>query len=426
MADLAEMSQQVNVQADEQQLAESIRTFGAGKVRELSHLVADESISTWNPPDTSNTVEQAVEVQESPLHGWLANVPPPLAVVEWLLALRLGFGSFEMPDLATIAWGFALLLFVFVVLFLGGLMEKRLSERAPQLRQWVGVCVIVTLGVGSMVIAHSYSGLDDNLFITRLAIVFHVMAALFTVWLVNYAVLRYQDVTGELNHVSRATEALKLEQELAAQRIRQQLAAVLHGPIQGRLALASMTLRQGVADPRYVDPAFRGAMLARVYSLLASVDQEVAGLSDVEPTVLPFDQFMARLEREWTGILEVQTLVTEKAALLLASERSLDESTVHIVEEAIMNARRHGGARVIYVSVATSDESDRELLVTVLDDGCGVAAEYEAGLGGQLFDQLTSRWSLAPTRFGGTAFTASIPVMHGPHAPSPTMVMATA
>ena len=424
MADLTAMSEQVDAQVQEADLADRIRNFGAGNVRALSHLVADDAKNPWVEPEATAALEQVVEVRDAPLRGWLMEIPPPVAVIGLFVVLRFGYGSFETPDRTTVLGTIVLASVLFLILFVGRKWGRRASGRSDEVRQLVGASVLVGAAVAAVVVAVVGDGLGDELQTGRIVLVTHVITALVSVWLVNFAVLRYHDVKRDLQRVRLAADVHLMNHEVAAQRARHRLAAVLHGPIQGRLALASMTLRQALDDPRHAEPLFRGSMLSRVYSLLASVDAEIAQLSDSEPDALSFNEFITRLSREWIGIVDVEWMVADRAAAVMAAEPYTDESIVLIVEEAIMNARRHGGARLVYVSVVLRESPARELVVTVVDDGRGVGTQIERGLGGRLFDQRASSWSLTPTSHGGAAFTASIAI--GTDAYGPTSAKALA
>jgi anti-sigma regulatory factor (Ser/Thr protein kinase) len=86
-----------------------------------------------------------------------------------------------------------------------------------------------------------------------------------------------------------------------------------------------------------------------------------------------------------------------------------------LVEEAISNAVRHGGASNI--SVRVSLNAGGAVSVTVEDDGVNEVQHaagdaHQAGVGSAMFDQITGgQWTL--TRHNGTTqFIATLPASH--------------
>jgi signal transduction histidine kinase len=79
-----------------------------------------------------------------------------------------------------------------------------------------------------------------------------------------------------------------------------------------------------------------------------------------------------------------------------------------IVEEAIANAYRHGGA--FQVDVAVRVEGD-EIAIRVTDNGSGLSSAREPGLGCRLFETAApGRWSLLHAPSGGGALVVHLPV----------------
>jgi len=89
-----------------------------------------------------------------------------------------------------------------------------------------------------------------------------------------------------------------------------------------------------------------------------------------------------------------------------------------IVEQGLLNAVDHGGARHVAVAIETRPE---RIEVTVRDDGQGLDPGYSSGFGTTLIDTwcrtLGGSWSLAPGSDGGGVLTATLPVRSPRSAP---------
>ena len=71
---------------------------------------------------------------------------------------------------------------------------------------------------------------------------------------------------------------------------------------------------------------------------------------------------------------------------------------IEIVREDVGNAVRHGSATTVSITIDSEDE--RLLKVVIVDNGSGIADDAIAGLGSELFDSLTFRWSRSSSTRG--------------------------
>jgi len=176
--------------------------------------------------------------------------------------------------------------------------------------------------------------------------------------------------------------ALESHDQLEAQRI----ATRLHGDLQGRMIATARRIEQHVGD---IDAIERELTL--LDGLLAGFAVERDG---AEQGAL-LDRLGALAER-WRGFLAVSVELDGSAALLAGEDADRVE---RIVEEAMVNAMRHGLATHARVVVA----ADRgAVTVTVIDDGIG-PRDGRPGLGSKFFG-LASRgqWALTAGPEGGT------------------------
>lgn len=183
--------------------------------------------------------------------------------------------------------------------------------------------------------------------------------------------------------------ALEGHDRLEARRI----ATRLHGDLQGRMIAAARRIEQRSDDPRAVDIE------------IALLDRALAGLEGgwVEAGSGTLAQRLEDLVSRWAGFIALGVAVDDVARGLVGTDR---DRVAQVVEEAVVNAVRHGLATSAQIVVATSA---RGVEVTVTDDGIG-PRDGRPGLGSTFFDLASAgAWSLAAGEQGGALLTVQVP-----------------
>ena len=391
-------------------LADGIQSLGSSNVRQLSRLVAYD-VETQEPNESSSESDRAERATgRNPLHGWLTVIPPTAPVIVVFLVLRFGFGTYEVPSLALIERVTLLCALTAMILFVGRSVASRVSDRSGPAVLSVGLLVLVFVTFSSIMVSLWAAGSGDPVPVAPFAMTVHMVGSLVGVWLVNYSVTAKMRAAAELKASIAALEHIKSARDIQGQRIRLQLATVLHGPIQGRLALASMTIRQSIDDPRHADPEYRDQIYGKVLELLRSIEAEIEHAAHLDAPRLSYDELLTFFELEWAGVISVSSSVSPEAQVTLDTDSDLNYVLVQVVEEAVMNARKHGRARVIAIAVNLHELGPQHLTLTVMDNGLGIAKELTPGLGSNIYDRLTGGWSLSSLPSRGSIFRAVIPV----------------
>jgi signal transduction histidine kinase len=187
-----------------------------------------------------------------------------------------------------------------------------------------------------------------------------------------------------------ALRALALEDHdrLEAQRI----ATRLHSDLQGRMVATARRIEQLSGD--------EVAIAAEV----AMLDRVLAGLGvDMRSTDQgAFAERLDALSERWRGFLDISVAV-EAAAGRLTDHHA--DRLERVVDEAVVNAIRHGLATSVGVVIQSHDDS---ISVTVTDDGVG-PRNGRPGLGSTFFDLVSAgAWTLTAERDGGTALRLDI------------------
>jgi signal transduction histidine kinase len=183
--------------------------------------------------------------------------------------------------------------------------------------------------------------------------------------------------------------ALEGHDRLEARRV----ATLLHGDLQGRLIATARRIERHGDDAPAVDGEL--AMLDRV---LAGFD--VDGCVTERYSLL--EQLNSLIER-WSGFITLR-LEMDAAARLLVDHDA--ERVARVVEEAVVNAVRHGLASSALIVIEVDGSG---LAVAVTDDGIG-PRDGRPGLGSTFFDLASGgAWALTAGQDGGTVLSMTIP-----------------
>ena len=196
--------------------------------------------------------------------------------------------------------------------------------------------------------------------------------------------------------------------EAEAQSVRNQLAQVLHGPIQGRLAIASMLLRNSDSTNT---PTSIGAhpQMIRIKELLESIETDIVLQQASHSSVDPW-QSAQEFQHLWRGLLEAELTLSPEAATILAGSPPLNTRVFEIIGEAALNASRHGQAHRLTVAVQREESTRDSLLIEALNDGTPPPPGVSSGLGSARIRQMGGQWSLSVTDNGWVKTHIIIPI----------------
>jgi signal transduction histidine kinase len=385
-------------------IADELEEFGSHQVRALSHQIVD----LVEVPEVEPSVSLPPALGPSGfalIHGWIRELPPALPWLVVFLVTRIGYGTYEPVTL----WGgvgyAALCALGWLILTLARLIGERRTGELNRVSTWMGFGVLFSIGFVSWFVGLSFESLGDSLRSAQVMLIAQNLTSLLAVWILNYILVQRGRSKDSLEEVNAVLETSVSKRDLAAEQMRYRLAGILHGPVQGRLALASMTIRQFFETSDDHAKA-RARALNTVEEILDSIDRELAELATGVPSTKTFQEFITDMQQTWLGVLDIQARVGPSAAMTMTHLPEVQESVILVVKEAVMNARRHGRARFVFVSIEMYDRA--QLQISVLDDGSGTNGQSGTGLGTRLFDRSTSSWSLSDVGFGGALFSALI------------------
>ena len=189
------------------------------------------------------------------------------------------------------------------------------------------------------------------------------------------------EITGRLNHLGLVT--------------REQVAELLHGPVQGRLAAVSLAIRLHMDSlQRGEDPSLSD-LKRRVDHLLDETSRDLQRLGR-EPVDSSRDvaERLTAVVRQWQGFLDLTVDTDALVVDVLHGHPDAAERLARCLDEAVTNASRHGGARRVMARCRIEEGS--LLVLDVLDDGIGVIDSPTAGIGLESVTASGGVWQFVP------------------------------
>jgi len=201
---------------------------------------------------------------------------------------------------------------------------------------------------------------------------------------VEGAVRQSESVIRRLQEGIDAREVELHTQERQRAQLAQEVATVLHGVVQGRLAVAQRSPDDSAA-------------LAR-----QALDEgiEMLGAASVA-TAIAAEQLAREVSAPWSALMDIDIDADEG---MIPADRVRDVSDV--LEECLSNAFRHGGATRVEVKLHRQESG---WLIAVSDNGSGLDEAGGAGLGTSLFEAVSGGdWSRRPVAGSGCVVTVRL------------------
>jgi len=224
--------------------------------------------------------------------------------------------------------------------------------------------------------------------------------------------------------LARNVAALRQSREdviAAEERVREQIAELLHGRVQSRLLLARHRLEQCCRDWSADPPRARELLVDAVTELDEIREREVRRASyRLHPSFIreglgaAAQELVDRIDGDPSVTLEIDPAFKRlDTPIRNAVPEPLRLVGFRVIEEALANTLRHAGAK--HVQVRLGLDRDGLLTIMVADDGRGFdPASAQHGLG---FASVESRvaqvggcWSIESTPGGGTRVLAELPL----------------
>lgn len=263
--------------------------------------------------------------------------------------------------------------------------------RRPAIVEFVAstTLIVVTAGIVMWGFAATRGDVSGSQIIPLPTVGLYIVGIFLAARLLAAVQLRWNAVSGELEQVNRqlAEANAQLRDQLAE--TRERLADVLHGPVQGRLAAASMALRL------YADARNEGRSVDYAATVATTVELLDRALIDLGQLGRPSEgrwrdvqSGVAHISQMWAPLVDVTWRVEDEWQ---RSGLTVDR-IVHLVDELVTNSSRHADARSIDITIHGIDPVT--VSVTAIDDGSGPTTDLVVGSGLGSVSRFGGTWSM--------------------------------
>lgn len=395
-------------ESSEQQLQELSETAGGYSrqlVRDVSHAISG---GAWQPvlsgaqeASSDRAAPGFDDWRQAPIAvGWASAIALTTAVP--LVASNYSSGTWPGVVLGLAAW-------VAVLVGFRRLQPALVRKRGIPAVGVLAIASVLAWAAAStvMLLMRTADGVSEPLtpFIAFSA--FLLLTCLITSSMARSVMLLRRDselLAGQNEEFARISEELDASTAI----LRKQVAEMLHGPIQGRLAAVALSIRL-FADARAQGrPVSARVTFQRCRALLEQVNRDIdAIMTGRFERPMPIRGRIALLCDRWAGLLDVSFSIGDEAEPLIDRDRLLQGRVFSVVEEAVNNACSHGRAR--NASVAIGLDGDGSVVIEAVDDGVGVPATVEAGLGLREVEAFGGSWSLMGAGERGARLVVTVP-----------------
>lgn len=385
-------------------LAERAGGEARNLVRGVSHGISGGEIAAVSGTDSIEGAEK-IRNERAP---WLVSVvwAPLLVAVSVLPKSFAIFGSIALvrATVAFAAWFGACLLL--------RLLQNKLSGWRP-VNTFGFLLVSNLLAIGAGIVATMFASPDWLSAQTAMRVVglcIAVIVAGLTAAAMSRGVSGLRNDTELLAEQNRyiAEETVKLEDSIG--RLRRQVAQVLHGPVQGRLAAVALSLHL------FVDGQLNGRVVSsevtfrRCRALLEQANIDIGVILNGGPeSIEPIDVQLRKLAQRWVGLIDVDYSVSVMAQTKIDAAPALASRVGSVIEEAINNAVTHG--RAAEVSIVVDSASIGGIHIHALDNGQGLPREVVPGFGLRDIQAVSEAWSLSPGPGQGALLEVTLPYL---------------
>lgn len=368
-------------------LADTVSAYSTDVIRQTSRDIrADKEVPRPAPATIAQGVSLPTVMQS------YARVSQPILIPMALITLRAFTVWASQGDVIAAALGLTGLVLVTGAGWLLSAFFDRVLRRPSALELAASSVLIVAMALALMgIFDWAREGASGPMYVPLSMIVVFVLAVLVAARLVSALDLRWQDQVADWVRVNDELELANRELATEAHIVRDQLAAVLHGPVQGRLAAASMALRMYVAARESGQEPDLSTTISMTTTLLDRASADIERLGRGESIAdAGMMQGIARIQQNWSGLLSISASVEDP----WPRPSEFITACIDLISELVTNASRHGDARTVDVVVHGLD--DHRVLIEAVDDGSGPGTLVTPGQGLASVRRWNGEWSISP------------------------------
>ena len=371
-------------------------------VRSVSHGISRGELAALRSTEALQSSDEVRGVQAP----WMVSVLlAPLLIALSILPIALtnfGVGALALTLLAFPAW--------FGVFVLLRWLQYRLSNWPPATSfgfVLLSNLVAVSAGLAMMFVAiPAMPRPKSPLLVLGLCVV--ALLAGMTASAMSRALSGLRKGSEIIAEQNRLISEASVKLESSTVSLRHQVAQMLHGPVQGRLAAVALSLNLFVDAQRNGRFVSGEATFRRCRALLEQVNTDIDLIMKGGPgTNEPIEVSANRLSQRWSGLIEIHFSISDSALSRIDGSRALQERVMAVIEESINNAVSHGRATSMAISVG--EVPPDAIQVEAFDDGQGLSLAPTPGLGLREIESLGGSWTLQPVQGSGARLIVTLP-----------------
>jgi signal transduction histidine kinase len=384
-------------------LADDLEKYSANTIRSLSHEIAADSGSDYK-------VDRLAFIGTKKVNPSAYQYSAIISFRLSLAALIIvgGFHQLSLNGFVGLAFQTVTSLILIPILGLGAFLTRKFAAKRNLLGFMAFLATIFSCGYTLQI----FSGyLMDQVFTLRNLYANDVFAgrALASIITTSLMVTIVEARRRTLNDLISMNQKLQTELDWIdgrSQEIRRELATILHGPLQGRIAGIAMALRMnasGAGDRLELSDQ----KLSEIEALLSSVVQDVQELFkfdhvDEDPTIVIK---LISLRRSWAGIADLTWQIHPEVFAVVKSKWL--QQLIDILYESVSNSVRHGKAN----QVRFDFKADRKVLkITITDNGSGVKPDYIPSVGLHKITEFGAKYEFSSAVAQGAELNIDIPL----------------
>lgn len=379
-------------------LADTVAEYSTGVVRKTSHELRGEE----SPPLTGQIERDDTVRPEGVLNSY-ARASQPVFIPMGLITVKAISVWISQED-AAISVGLVGLLAVTVLAVLCRNLLDRILHR-PSWPEFLLSSMLIAVASAALTVTFAWArgGASGPSYIPPVMIFVFVLVVLVAARLVAGLEVRVVRQTEELSRVNGELEAANGQLRDEVHVVRDQLAGLLHGPVQGRLAAASMALRMYVANQESGGEADLATTVRTTTTLLdrAQADIEQIGKPDEIPSGT-VEEGVSRIASTWSGLLDIEFVQSDP----WPRTPEFVAGCVDVIAELITNASRHGDARRVLISYMGLDSA--RVTIEAVDDGGGPESHVTEGQGLAGVRRWGGMWHMERDPGGGTRVSVDL------------------
>lgn len=374
--------EQLNFKSDPTQILEtaaSIREASEADIRGLSHELSAPVNANFLPdlPNRKTNWRQFahISVEGSAHISWVVAVGSLMA-----FSLAMAVGGWLTAAVVAVA-----LIVGVPILWITDRGRRAISKRWPIWLRVVSVPVeyVGLVLVGVEIVRQLTRDLEEIQSILNLFEIAVPIGAVL-IWLLIFVIQglsnSIQERSIDLEKASRALELTIERLQSQLREVRNRIARLLHGSVQGRLASVSLALAATAGEN---DKAISDEMGFKARAQLELARKDLAEAFAENRDVPVFSRALGDLLSSWSGLIEFDLNLDQEISDLLDADPLLGEIVAHAVQECFTNAVRHGSARNIQLAFGLSNSDEPILKLTAKNDGNFATKEFKPGLGWQ-------------------------------------------